>query len=112
MKKNKNMGKITPPPSVFENGTKKIDIDVSNFLLDLRSMMNKTIDEFVYDLGWANDKYYSKIVNGFKNKEGTKSYSNPSVNYIFGALKYAFENNEQWRDKKEEITKLVLKYFL
>ena len=30
-------------------------------------MMNKTIDEFVYDLGWANDKYYSKIVNGFKN---------------------------------------------
>ena len=57
-------------------------------------MMNKTIDEFVYDLGWANDKYYSKIVNGFKNKEGTKSYSNPSVNYIFGALKYAFENND------------------
>ena len=106
------MGKFNPPPSIFENGAKKINIDVSNFLLDLRNMMNKTIDEFVYDLGWANDKYYSKIVNGFKNKEGTKSYSNPSVNYIFGALKYAFENNEQWANKRNEIIALVIKYFL
>lgn len=106
------MEKLVPTPLEFENNYKSFNIDVSNFLLELRKLMNKTIDQFVYDLGWANDKYYSKIVNGFKNKDGTKSYSNPSVNYIFGALKYAFENNEEWKNKKDEITLLVFKYFL
>lgn len=73
--------------------------------------MNSTIDEFIYDMGWSNDKYYSKIVNGFYDKNNKKKYSNPTINYIFGGLNHAFANNKKYQEKKQEILSLVHKYF-
>lgn len=63
-------------------------------------------------MGWPNNKYYSKIVNGyyFKNK---KIYSNPTVNYIFGGINHAFfYYGNIWNPKKEEIMKLISLHFM
>lgn len=90
---------------------KDFPIDVSNFLIEFREMMNKTINEFVYDMGWSNDKYYSKIVNGYYS-DNIKKYSHPTVNYLFGGIKYAITNNKDYYEKREEIIKLINKYFL
>ena len=63
-------------------------------------------------MGWKNSKYYSKIVNGYVWK-GKKKYSNPTVKYIFGGLNYAFFHHEDLlKDKKENILKIINKYFL
>ncbi len=93
-------------------GYKNHSIDVSNFVKDLRKLMGSTIDEFIYDMGWTNDKYYSKIVNGFFDKDKNRKYSNPTVDYIFGALNHAIKNNEKYYWKKDEILKLINRYFL
>lgn len=73
--------------------------------------MNKTINELVFDMGWYNDKYYSKLVNG-QTINGIKIHSNPTVNYIFGGLKHAMAHHQEYRDKKEQIIQLINKYFI
>lgn len=94
-------------------GYKEYQIDVPNFILELRRMMNRTINDFVYDMGWDNEKYYSKIVNGYYcNKTHQKKHSNPTINYIFGGINHALNNNESYRNKRKEIEILIWKYFI
>ncbi len=75
--------------------------------------MNKTINDFVCELGWNNEKYYSKIVNGYlNNKTNERIFSNPTVNYIFGGINHAINYYHDWKLQKENIKKLIFKYFL
>lgn len=110
MKKN-NLELVQCDFSKSEWGYEHFNIDVANFIKDLRILVNKTINEFIYDLGWTNDKYYSKIVNGYYIN-GEKKYSIPTVNYLFGAINHAIYNSQDWKNKKNEIKKLIEKYFL
>lgn len=91
---------------------KDYKIDVPGFIIELRKIMNRTIDQFVCDMGWMNEKYYSKIVNGYVcKKEKIKKHSNPTIDYLFGGLNYAFDNNELYAKRKKEIMDLIFKYF-
>ncbi|MEG2245494.1 MAG: hypothetical protein RSC02_00805 [Malacoplasma sp.] len=90
---------------------KSFNIDVKKFLIELRTdIIKKTINEFIYDMGWSNEKYYSKIVNGFKIN-GDIKYSNPTINYIFGGIAHALSQFDDWKTKEVEIENLIKKYF-
>ncbi len=41
---------------------------------------------------------------------GIKKYSEPSVNYIFRGLNYAFNNHDEFRTKHHEIEQAFFKY--
>lgn len=90
---------------------KSFNIDVKRFLIELRvTILKKTINEFIYELGWSNEKYYSKIVNGFKIN-GKRQYSNPTINYIFCGIAHAMFQFKDWESKRELIEKLIVKHF-
>lgn len=96
---------------VCENNNNSIKIDISSFILELRTnILNKTIIDFVSDMGWSNEKYYSKIVNGYI-KNGKRIYSSPTINYIFTGIHRAIDSCEDWKSKKVLIEKLIIKYF-
>ena len=74
--------------------------------------MNLTIENFILKMGWSNNKYYSKIVNGYYFK-GNKKFSNPTVNYIFGGINHAFYYyGNIWKPKKDKILKIINEFFL
>ncbi|MCF0218120.1 MAG: hypothetical protein HUJ42_03725 [Malacoplasma sp.] len=63
-------------------------------------------------MGWSNSKYYQKFVNGFLYN-GTKRFSNPTINYIFGGINHAFHYYfEIYNPFKSQIIALIYKYFL
>ena len=105
MKKSKNNKNLTPPLTLKnEFGYFEFKIDTKAFLQDLRKLMDKTINDFVCELGWSNDKYYSKMVNGYiDSKSNQRIYSNPTVNYIFGGINHAINYYDDWKDKKEKM---------
>lgn len=95
-----------------QNNYKDFAINTREFIIELRiKIMKKTINDFVFDMGWFNDKYYSKVVNG-QTKDGIKIYSSPTINYIFGGLKHAMKYHKEYIDKKDEIIALINRYFL
>lgn len=86
-------------------------IDIPSFILELRiNVLNKTIIDFVSDMGWSNEKYYSKIVNGYI-QNGKRKYSSPTINYIFMGIHKAINSCDDWKSKKVLIEKLIMKYF-
>lgn len=63
-------------------------------------------------MGWSNEKYYSKIVNGYYDYNKNKKYSRPTIDYIFGGINHAMTYHKEWLDKKDKIYKLIKIYFL
>ncbi|MDE7088429.1 MAG: hypothetical protein K2O19_02745, partial [Malacoplasma sp.] len=113
--KKNSKGLKSTPPLLFKKYCSYFEfkIDIKEFIVELRKLMNKTINDFVCELGWSNEKYYSKIVNGYLDrKTSERIYSNPTVNYIFGGINHAINYYNDWKLQKENIKKLIFQYFL
>ncbi len=83
------------------------------FIIELRKILGDiTINQLILEMGWTNDKYYSKIVNGYICKKTLKrKYSNPTVNYIFGGIKHAMNYYDHWKEQKIKIKNLINEHF-
>lgn len=80
-----------------------MEIFTYEFLNDLRKLLKITVNELAEYFGWSNTKHYYKI----------KKQSNPTINYIFGGVNYAFENYPQiFEPYKEKILELIKEHFL
>ncbi len=102
-----NIYNNTPPPQLSED---KFLPELRQFIEVLRKdILKVTIEQLVVMMDWSNEKYYSKIMNGYMCN-GIKKYSEPSVNYIFRGLNYAFANHEEFRINKNKIEEAFYKY--
>lgn len=88
-------------------------INEAKMLEEIRSLLDLTIEDFVYQMDWPNTKYYDYIKNGRKRPgEKEKKVTHPTINKVFTGINAAIEQYDNWKIKSSEITSIVIKYLL
>ena len=83
------------------------------FITELRkNLLDLTIEDFIFQMGWNNVQFYQKIINGYYDKNNERKYSIPTVNILFGGISHAIYNFDNWKNKEKEINDLIKKHFL
>ncbi|TCG11076.1 hypothetical protein [Mycoplasma todarodis] len=88
-------------------------IDEAKMLEDIREILQLSIEDFVYQMGWPNSKYYDYIKNGRKRPgETEKKKTHPTINKVFTGINEAIDNYENWKEKSSEITAVVMVHLM
>lgn len=86
-------------------------INEAKMLEEIRSLLDLTIEDFVYQMDWPNTKYYDYIKNGRKRPgEKEKKVTHPTVNKVFTGINIAIDSYPHWKEKSSEITAIVFKH--
>ena len=85
----------------------------AKMLEEIRSLLQLSIEDFVYQMDWPNSKYYDYIKNGRKRQgEIERKKTHPTIFKIFTGINHAIKSYENWKEKSSEITAIVITYLL
>ena len=76
------------------------EINENKMLEEIRSLLDLTMEKFVYQMNWPNTKYYDYIKNGrrFAGKKGRRKV-HPTIHKVFKGINSAILNYPNWKKK-------------
>lgn len=78
----------------------------------LRCVIGDSTPTLMSSMNKRNDKFWGYIVNGRKNKDGTRKYSSPTLGWMFDGINYALTYNDWWKTNKFEVICCVLEVLM